>query len=218
MKPPGPRDVAHFWKRQAIAQDQRSYRETFRLLREFEGSRAYVSLVIAGLWLLLAPMLTLGAFFAGYVAGVLQQPVWVVVGALLALALPFALERLQEVRPWHAVLSGRLWTFEHTTEPHDLNTLIRTADHAAAERALRHAKLNPGRGATRIQPPPDATDLDLRLIVSRSPCWHLPPLPEIHEQIRDALGAAGIRARVAGIDLYERRPNDQPGVVQASRG
>lgn len=216
MKLPEPRSHARAWKQRAVAEEGRSYRNMLRILRQFEGNRAYLTFGLAGLWLLAMPALTLGTFFAGYVAGILQQPAWIVAGALLAVALPFVSERLQRGRRWREAIAGRLWTFEFTAEPPDLNTLVRAQDQAEAEQALRGAKLSPAPAGTLIQPPPDALDLNLRLIISRSPCWHRPPRPDLHEQIRGVLRDAGIRARVAGVDIGETSPSGMAASVQPS--
>ena len=91
--------------------------------------------------------------------------------------------------------------YERSDGPQDLNAVIRPGDFVPASRALRRAKLNPVGGAHMPTAPPGAPDLTLKLVVGRSSyCWP-EGSPEMLDQIRDCLRAAGIRARVGGEDI-----------------
>jgi hypothetical protein len=126
----------------------------------------------------------------------------VVLGAIVALGPgQVAAAYIWRRRPWDRLIVSRLSTYEQIDGAQDLNTMIRGADFELACRALRRAKLNPS-GYTRVsQPPPDALDLDTKLIVGRPARWHAPDAPDIFVQVADCLNAARIRARVAGKDI-----------------
>jgi hypothetical protein len=170
---------------------------------EYEGRHCIWRVAAGAAWLASVPLLAIGGFVGGaYLAGDLHRFGFVALGAIVALGLgqvPAAY--IWRRRPWDALITTRLWSYEQVNAPGDLNAIIRRTDFILACRALRRAKLNPY-GATRLpQPPPDAPDLDLKLIVKRPACWHAPDAPEIYVQVRDCLRAAGIRARVAGEEV-----------------
>ena len=144
----------------------------------------------------------MGGFVAGaYLAGDLHRPARVLFGAIVAIGLGQGAAYLWRRRQWDRLVVERLSTYEQIDGPQDLNALVRRADFIPACRALRRAKLNPV-GCTRMPTsPPDAPDLDTKLIVGRSARWHSHDAPELFVEIRECLRAAGIRARVGREDL-----------------
>jgi hypothetical protein len=172
-------------------------------LREYEGKRCLWRVAAGGAWLASIPALAIGRFVGGaYLAGDLHKLLFVALGAVVALG-PGQLVAgyVWKRQPWNRLLLDRLLTYEQIDGPHDLNAVIRLTDFLPACCALRRDKLNPI-GGTHIPPLRDAPDLDLQLIVGRSAHWHPPDSPELFVQIRECLRAAGIRARVAGQDIY----------------
>lgn len=169
---------------------------------EYEGRRCLWRAVAGAAWLASIPLLAIGGFVGGaYLAGDLHRVTLVALGAVVALG-PGQLVAtyIWRRRPWDRLIVNRVWTYEHIDGAQDLNAIIRSADFVRACRALRRVKLNPS-GGTRSPPPADAPDLDIKLIVGRSACWHASNAPEIYVQVRECLRAAGIRARVAGEDI-----------------
>lgn len=179
-----------------------SYRAAVERLREYEGLRCVWRVAAGAALLASVPILAVGGFVAGaYLAGDLHRPLRVMLGAIVAIGLGQGAAYLWRRREWDRLIVERVWTYEQIDGPQDLNALVRRADFIPACRALRRAKLNPV-GCTRMPTsPPDAPDLDTKLIVGRSACWHSDDAPELLDQIRACLRAAGIRARVGGDDI-----------------
>jgi hypothetical protein len=170
---------------------------------EYEGRRCLWRVAAGALWLASVPLLAVGGFVAGaYLAGDLHHVILVALGAVVAIgAGQLATACVWPRRPWRRLVLGRLTACEQIDGSLDLNTMIRSRDFEAACRALRRARLNPASYIRILQPPADAPDLDLKLNVGRSSCWHSPDSPETYVLVRRCLRAAGIRSRVAGEDL-----------------
>jgi hypothetical protein len=174
------------------------------VLRQYDGSRCLWRTVAGGLLITLVPVLAIGGFVAAaYLAEDLRDPVRVVLGGIVAVgAGQLAAAYIWRRRPWYRLIANRLASYERQDPPGDRNAMIRRADFPLAACALRRAKLNPW-GATQVPAAVSGVpDLDLKLIVYRSALWHPPGSPELHDQIRDCLRAAKIRANVAGEDLF----------------
>jgi hypothetical protein len=159
--------------------------------------------VAGAAWLGSIPVLAIGGFVGGaYLAGDLHHVAWVALGAVVALGPGQVVAGcIWRRRPWDKLIRERLLTYEQIDGPQDLNAMIRSVDFISACRALRRAKLNPTGGTRLPEGPPDAPELDTKLIVGRPARWHAPDAPEIYVQVRDCLKAARIRARVSGEDV-----------------
>ena len=105
-------------------------------------------------------------------------------------------------RPWRTVISGRLWTYEKLTPGCEVNLLIEPPALDETERALRRDHINPARAIRIGTPPPDAPRLTVQITAVE---------PEAHarchsdgeriERVAETLKTAGIRARIAGVDI-----------------
>jgi hypothetical protein len=181
---------------------QHTYREAVTRLREFEGDRCLWRLVIGGAALLLLPALAVAGLVVGiYLAADLHSLFLVTLGAFIALGVPILASYVWRQEPWKRLVTERVATYERTDGPQDLNAVIDPDDFLAASRALRQAKLNPVGGTHMPTAPPDAPGLTLKLIVGRSHHWHPEGSPDLLDQIKDALRATGLRARVGGVDI-----------------
>jgi hypothetical protein len=180
----------------------RPYREALSLLRLHEGRRCLWRVVAGGaVLLLLAGASVAGIAAGGYLAGKLDRPLLVVLGAVIVLAVPALDSYFWRRQPWRRLVTDRLATYERNDGGVDLNATVRLADFLSASAALRRAKLYPEGGTRMPQGPPDAPELVMKLRVGRSAHWHGAGSPELIDQIGDALRVAGIRARVGGVDI-----------------
>jgi len=180
----------------------RPYRDALSLLRLYEGRRCLWRVVAGGASLLLLVVLSVAGIAAGgYLAGKLDRPLLVVLGAVIVLAVPALDSYLWRRQPWRRLVTDRLATYERNDGGVDLNACICLEDFVPASEALRRAKLYPEGGTPMPQAPPDAPGLTLKLRVGRSAYWHREGSPELIDQMRDALRVAGIRARVGGVDI-----------------
>jgi hypothetical protein len=139
-----------------------------------------------------------------YLAGRVVWPVVAGVGVATA-ALTALAGKLWLRRPWLRPVANRLWTYESDERlPWAVRILVRRDDDLRAASALRHAKFNPYWFKRIPAPPPDALDLIIEIAVVRPSPWHEPVSDEQQvEDVADVFRTAGIRARVAGVDVFD---------------
>jgi hypothetical protein len=173
------------------------YRDSFALLREFDGWRCWWSpvasaVILAGLYLL--PVV--GGVASVYVGGSNRDLLRVTIGVCIALALAGLSTRLLRHEPWLAPLD---WRFRRYETPGDFSeswpVLLREGDYDRAQSVLRRARLSPHSGR-RTPPPPDAPLLDSTFTVS--PTRATPTGIDLCMEIAHALSNAGIGGRVGG--------------------
>jgi hypothetical protein len=173
------------------------YRDSFAVLREFDGWRCWwcpiaSGLILAGLYLL--PVI--GGVACVYVGGNNHSFLRVTAGVCLALVLADVSRRLIRREPWLAPLN---WRFRRYESPGDLSeswpVLLQEADYDRAQVALRRAALSPHSGR-RTHPPDDAPQLDATFTVS--PTRSTPPSLDLRGEIARVLSSIGIEGRVGG--------------------
>jgi hypothetical protein len=158
--------------------------------------------VLGGIAFVLLPVLAVAGLAGGvYLTADVGSLLGVMLGAVIALVVPIAAGYVWRKAPWKRLIADPLARYEWSDGPQDINAVIRPEDFLPAFRALRHAKLNPIGSTQMPTAPPDAPGLTCKLIVGRS-AYHWPEgSPELIDEIRHALDAAGIRARVGGVDV-----------------
>lgn len=188
-----------------------TYREMVWRLRQFEGDRCLWRVVASGLILAAIPAVPATAIIADtYLAG--RTP-WTAVAAMgiVVAAMSTLATSFWRRKPWRTTVANRLWTYECTDAlPWAIRVLVRPADDVRAAAALRKAKFNPHSFLRLPSPPPDAPDLTVQITVVRPPAWHQPASDEMQVQdVADVFRQAGIRARVAGVDVPAQNSQTQ---------
>jgi hypothetical protein len=142
----------------------------------------------------------LGAVASAYIVD-LSRPATVFLGACIAIALDRLGTGWRVKHGVQLLVPRRLWAWEHSVVGGETEVplLINDADVDRASRLLRAADLSPG-GCVRVPvPPEDAPWGDTRMVV-RLPIASKNREP-LNEQVKRALGAAGIRGRICGEDF-----------------
>jgi hypothetical protein len=180
---------------------QASYRDQLKLLWQYEPWictwRVGVDLLLRAIPAVLA---ILGAVASAYIVD-LSRPATVFLGACIAIALDRLGTGWRVKHGVRLLVPRRLWAWEHAVvgEETEAPLLLNEADTDRASRLLRAAHLSPG-GWVRIPVPPhDAPWGDTRMMV-RLPIASKNTAP-LAEQVKRALGVAGIRGRVSGEDF-----------------
>jgi len=182
-----------------------AYREMVRRLVQYEGRRCLWRVGAGGLILAAIPTMPAGAIVADtYLAGRAPWPVVAAIGVAVV-ALTTLGTYLWRRQLWLAPVNKRLLTYECLDAlPWAVRVLIRPADDLTAAAALRRAKFNPYAFLRIGSPPVDAPDLLVQIMVVRPAAWHGLASDEAQvEDVADVFRGAGIRARVAGIDVFE---------------
>lgn len=183
-----------------------TYRELVSALRLYEPVRTGWT-AGAGLLLSLAvPGLAIGGFVLGaYLADDLRQPVRVVLGALIALGPGQLLSGfVWRRKPWRLLAARRLAVYSTPPRRPDGTAwlLVSDEDLPLAWRVLSRARLYSGNAATRMgAAPPDAPSLCNRVSIIKSDALRKPGDRGAAESARAAFAAAGIRARIDGVDV-----------------
>jgi hypothetical protein len=183
-----------------------TYREMLWRLRQYDGRRCLWRVAVGGLILAAIPAMPAAAIVADtYLAGRAPWPAVAAVGVAVAVLTVLA-GSLWRRRPWLAPVTRRLWTYECLDAlPWAVRVLVRPGDDLAAAAALRRAKFNPQSFLQVGSAPPDAPDLLVQIHVVRPPAWHAPASDAAQvEDVADVFRHAGIRARVAGVDVFAR--------------
>jgi hypothetical protein len=179
-----------------------------RTLREFEGWRSLWRVPVSGALFVAVPLgFVAVAVAAAAIAGDDFDFQTAIVAAVVAvIGSNYVIPRLARRQLHRKLVAERLWTWEKPNPGTHVRVLVRESDVDEAKRVLRRAGFNPGMLMTRlVSPPPDALDLDVQVGVEE---------PEAHPQsssdddrvrrMASALETAGLRARVAGIDVPRR--------------
>lgn len=175
-------------------------------LRQFEGWRCLWRLPVAAFAYVVGPLLLLGGtVLAAFIAGSDFDLRTAVVAALVASIVGVVLfPRFTQLRLHRKIVANRLWTFEKPNTPTEVPALLRSEDVEAARVVLRRAQFNPQAfGLSLAVPPDDASDLDYKIAVQEPEAWPQADSPEDRtERIVGVLRAAGLRARVGGVDTF----------------
>jgi hypothetical protein len=180
------------------------YRDSFALLREFDGWKCWwcpvaSAAILVGLYAL--PVV--GGVASVYLGGSDRELLRVTVGVCIALALGDLSRRLLRRQPWLAPLD---WRFRRYEAPGDLSeswpVLLRDVDYERAQAVLRRAALSPHSGR-RTPPPPDAPQFDATFTVS--PTRATRAGIDLRAEIATVLSKAGIEGRVGGLNFSPLR-------------
>jgi hypothetical protein len=182
-----------------IVLEPRTYRDSFALLRQFDGWRCWWCPVASGMIFGgLYTMPVIGGVASIYLAHN-RSVVAITVGVVIAIALAEFSKRLIRRQPWFAPVD---WRFGRYATSNDFSgavqVLVREADYDRACRLLRRAKLCPESGR-RTQPPPDVPELDATFSVL--PTKATPPTSDLKTDIAQLLVEAGIGGRAGGLEF-----------------
>ncbi|MEX2413029.1 MAG: hypothetical protein WD399_05185 [Thermoleophilaceae bacterium] len=176
-----------------------------RTLYEFEGWRCLWRIPASALLFVTVPLFLVGVMVAAttidgdgsnFQRGIIAAVVAVGGGTYLY-------PRLNGRQLHRKVIADRLWTWEAPNPPTHIQIALRDIGVDRARHVLRRAGFNPGAFRTPLSAPPDdAPDLNVRVGVEE-PAAHPQSSSDRDraERMADALDAAGIRARIAGIDV-----------------
>jgi len=171
-------------------------------LREFEGVRCLWRVPLAWALYTLLRGLPVAAAVVIALVTVSGRVAQAAVSAVIALMFDGFGNRLRARLPWRAPVANRLWTYEKLNPATEVPVLLRSTDVVPAKVVLRREKFNPQvYGLHLTNPPADAPELDHKIAVHEPEAW--PQSTSDHDRTRRiavALEAAGIRARVAGVD------------------
>lgn len=182
-----------------IVLEPRTYRDSFALLREFDGWRCWWCPAVSGvIFGGLYTMPVVGGMASIYLAHS-RSMVVITLGVVIAVMLAEISKRLIRRQPWFAPLG---WRFGRYTTPSDFSSavqvLVREADCDRACRLLRRAKLCPESGR-RTPSPPDAPELDATFSVL--PTKAATPTSDLNADIAQLLVEAGIGGRAGGLEF-----------------
>jgi hypothetical protein len=183
----------------------RLFRVAVSRLRQFEGWRCLWRVAAGGLILVAIPAMPVAAIVAdAYLAGRAPRAVVAIVAVAVA-ALTALGGYVWRRRPWLAPVTRRLWSYECPDMlPWAIRVLVRQGDDLAAAAALRRAKFNPYSFLWIGSTPDDAPDLQVQISVVRPEAWHAPASDAAQvEEVAGVFRRAGIRARVAGVDVCD---------------
>jgi hypothetical protein len=181
---------------------QRTLREMVWLLREFEGWRCLWRVPAAAIAFAAPGLVALvGAVAAIYIGSDLKL-YRVVLGAIVSLGGTAAAGLIGRRKPWRAMFTRRLWTYEAPSPRTRLEVLVRGEDAARAWHVLRRNRFVPLYGALLVVPPSDAPELNNRIGVQEPEAWLRSTSDEDRiRRIAAVFEAAGLRARVSGRDV-----------------
>jgi hypothetical protein len=169
-------------------------------LRQYEGWRCLWRLPAAALVLIGISLLPFVGFAGGaYLAADLDRVGFVVLGSVAAVGSSLVATLVWPRRPWRQLIAKRLWSYERPNAEAAVPVLIHDRDLERAQAALRGRKLNPCSALRIGSPAPDAPDLTIKIDVMEPA--NFPQAPSDEERVQrvvDALGSAGIPARVSG--------------------
>jgi hypothetical protein len=179
------------------------YRRMVRVLREFEGWRCLWRLPLAAVMFLAVVLLPLVGTVAGIYIGASLKLICVVAGAAVTLGSAGIASAMWRRKPWRGIVARRLWTFEAPAPATEVPVLVRNErDVDALCKAMRRAHFNPSSMLHVGTPPDDAPDLRFRVTVQEPERWKRSSSDADRlKRIADVLRKAGVRARVAGLDV-----------------
>jgi hypothetical protein len=182
-----------------IVLEPRAYRDSFALLRQFDGWRCWWCPVASGIIFGgLYTMPVVGGVGSIYLAHS-RSVVVITLGVVAAIMLAEISKRLIRRQPWFAPLG---WRFGRYATPNDFSgavqVLIKEAGYDRACRLLRQAKLCPESGR-RTPPPPDAPELDATFSVL--PTKAAPTTSDLKADIAQLLVEVGIGGRAGGLEF-----------------
>lgn len=186
-----------------VVQDE-PIRSMFARLQQFEQWRCWWRLPVAAFLYATVPLLSVVAVvLAAFIArGGFDLRTAVAAAVVVLVATSIVGPRLARRQFHRKVIADRLWRYERPNPATLVEVLIRAPDLDAARAALRSEKFNPGAHSASLgSPPPDAQDLNWRFGVCEPEAWPQSTSDEDRiRRIHAALGQAGIRARVGGMD------------------
>lgn len=200
----------------------RTFREMVRVLRAFEGRRCTWRISAAAVIYGAIHLLPVIGAVAGIYVGAPHIFPRIVLGVVVSLGFGAVAARISRRTPWRALLENRLRTYEEPNPLGFVELLVQDHDVTDADRALRRARFTPLYGARVPTPPPDAPELTARIGVQESTAWMRSTSDHDRlQRIATILAAAGIRARVGGVDAFpgaplEPRTADAPVVKAAA--
>jgi hypothetical protein len=183
--------------------EHRPVLEMVRLLRAFEGQLAVQRIAIAGFAFCAINLLPFAGAIGGIYVGANLKLGNVVAGAVLSVGSGSLAIWLSRSSPWRAILAKRLSTYEDPNPTGFSELLTQHHKYADACYALRRARFAPLYGARVGAPPDDAPELTTRIGVQEPAAWRQSTSDDDRlRRLASVLAAAGIRARVAGLDAF----------------
>jgi hypothetical protein len=191
-----------------VVLEPQPYRRMVRTLREFEGWRCLWRVPISAALFIAVPLSLIAATVgAAAVAGDdFYLHTGIVAAIISVIGSAYLHPRLMRRQLHRKVIANRLWTWEQPNPDTHVRILVRDPDVDRAKRALRQAGFNPGPFMTRLgTTPADAPELNVQVGVEE-PATHAQSSSDEDriQRMANALDAARIRARIAGIDLPRR--------------
>jgi hypothetical protein len=181
----------------------RSAREMVRLLRAFEGWRCFPRLATAAITFAAVGLLPVVGAVGGIYIGAPHVFPRIVLGVVVSVGFGSIAARIARHAPWRTILLSRLWTYEEPNPLGFVELLVQSKHFQDTFRVLRRARFMPRYGARVGSPPSDAPELTLRIGVEEPAAWARSTSDEDRLwRIASVLAAAGIRARVAGIEAF----------------
>lgn len=181
----------------------RTLREMVWLLREFEGWRCLWRVPAAAAAYASTGLLAVGGAVAAIYIGSDLKLYRVVIGAIVSLGSTAVAGLAARQKPWRAIFACRLWKYEAPSPRTRLEVLVRNEESVRAWHVLRQGRFVPLYGALLVAPPPDALDLNNRIGVQEPEAWIRSTSDEDRiRRIAAVFEAAGLRARVSGLDVF----------------
>ena len=183
---------------------EQSMREMVAKLQQFEGYRCLWRLPLAALTYVLPGLLFVAASVLGaFVASGEFHLVAAVLAAVVAGGAAVGARRVARLRVHRNLVAQRLWTFEKPNPATEVPVLLRSSEMTWAKAALREARFNPQDVGLAIGAPPvDAPELDYKIGVQEPAAWPQSASDADRvNRIAAVLRAAGVRSRIAGIDI-----------------
>jgi hypothetical protein len=195
----------------------RTFRQSVRALREYEGRRAFLAVPLAlGIWTSQQAV----PIAVAVVVAVMVVPSRVlaaIVGTTVGLLLNALGARLASRQRWDSPVTDRLASFETYDVLTGVNVMLSEAQLDLARSALRRDHLV-SVSWSRMIPPPDIEDLTCKLNVYEPTARKRSPSAEHRSaRVRSVLDAAGVRARVDGVDVPSRSIPDPGAAVSGVR-
>jgi hypothetical protein len=199
--------------------EQRTLREMVWLLREFEGRRCLWRVPAAAAWYGVIWLLPLAGAVAAIYIGSDLKLYRVILGATASLCLTALAGLVARRKSWRAIFARRLWTYEAPSPRTRLEVLVRDDDAVRAWHVLRRSRFVPLYGALLVLPPSDAPELNNRIGVQEPEAWMRSTSDEDRiRRIASVFEAAGMRARVAGRDVFHSGTLSGPSASQVTAG
>jgi hypothetical protein len=178
------------------------YRRMVRALREFEGWWCLWRLPVAAVMLLAVALLPLAGTVMGIYIGASLKLTAVVVGSAVTLGSGAIAAALWRRKPWRGIIARRLWTFEAPAPATEVQVLVCNEDVDVLCKRLRRAHFNPSSKLYLGTPPDDAPELRFLVRIQEPARWKRSSSDADRvKRIADVLRKAGLRARVAGLDV-----------------